>query len=458
MIDPSAYIFYLGYGVLCIVAILAQIKVQSTEMITITTPEFKSFQWNFLMGYLASILGEILSVASFYSTLLTISLNNEQITHLFVISILATTIFSLLIEIIDFGSKRTKCILSAVLFALASLTLFSSHYDILILGRILYGGGSVLLHSGFDSYLIHEHNSQGFPDDWLNNTFGRLVHSMVIVTMLSGPSSLHLLFLLTESGVLGQYVFSIFGPRGNLIFLTALFLLIVLFISNQWTADIAAKRFLLNGFFQTVGQSVRWVLPFHPSSPPTSLPPCRAIRANSQTALVIALSSCVEATILVFSFYWAPWFAGLSASAATGADPVSSSSIPRLLEEMNTPASALPETLSLVPSPDTVSPLPLVLIYSSLMTVAMVGHYLHTLALPVFGNDHIFLLLLFIALVGYLLAAVLALLSSAHSPSTTFFLALILQLCSGAYWPCIGFLRGKFILPEIRGVVISFTR
>jgi MFS transporter, MFS domain-containing protein family, molybdate-anion transporter len=189
MIDPAAYIFYLGYGVLCVIAILVQIKVQSTETITITTPEFKSFQWNFLMGYLASILGEILSVASFYSTILTISLDNEQIAHLFVISILASTLFGLLIEIIDFGSKRTKCVLSAVLFALASLTLFSSHYDILILGRILYGGGSVLLHSGFDSYLIHEHNSQGFPDDWLNNTFGRLVHSMVIVTMLSGPPS-----------------------------------------------------------------------------------------------------------------------------------------------------------------------------------------------------------------------------------------------------------------------------
>jgi MFS transporter, MFS domain-containing protein family, molybdate-anion transporter len=193
MIDPSEYIFYVGYLLLCLLAILLQIKLQSVENILITTTEFKAFQFHYLFGYLGIILGEILSVGSFYSTLVSTSsshgasLTDQQITQLFLVSILSTTIFSLLNEVMDLCSKRMKCILSGILFSLATLTLFSSHFDILIFGRILYGGGSVLLHSGFDSYLIHEHNSQGFPDDWLNNTFGRLVHSMVVVTMISGP-------------------------------------------------------------------------------------------------------------------------------------------------------------------------------------------------------------------------------------------------------------------------------
>jgi MFS transporter, MFS domain-containing protein family, molybdate-anion transporter len=205
MIDPSEYIFYVGYLLLCVLAILLQIKLQSVENILITTSEFKAFQFRYLFGYLGIILGEILSVGSFYSTLVSTSshgtpLTDRQITQLFLVSILSITIFSFLNEVMDLCSKRMKCILSGILFSLATLTLFSSHFDILIFGRILYGGGSVLLHSGFDSYLIHEHNSQGFPDDWLNNTFGRLVHSMVVITMFSGT-----LFLLYSSHDSSQF-------------------------------------------------------------------------------------------------------------------------------------------------------------------------------------------------------------------------------------------------------------
>lgn len=195
MISSSEYILYISYIILCLVAIILQIKIQSTELIIITTEEFKLFQWNYLFGYLGSLLGEILSVGSFFCTLQSLELTNQQISHLFVISILSVTCFSLLNEILDITSKRMKCIASVILFTLATMTLFSNHYDILILGRILYGAASALLHSGFDSYLIHEHNSQGFPDDWLNNTFGRLIHSMAIVTMVSGCLPLTLLLI-----------------------------------------------------------------------------------------------------------------------------------------------------------------------------------------------------------------------------------------------------------------------
>jgi hypothetical protein len=182
MIDPSEYIFYVGYLLLCVLAILLQIKLQSVENILITTSEFKAFQFRYLFGYLGIILGEILSVGSFYSTLVSTSshgtpLTDRQITQLFLVSILSITIFSFLNEVMDLCSKRMKCILSGILFSLATLTLFSSHFDILIFGRILYGGGSVLLHSGFDSYLIHEHNSGASP------TIGSTIHLAVSCTL-----------------------------------------------------------------------------------------------------------------------------------------------------------------------------------------------------------------------------------------------------------------------------------
>ena len=199
MIEKIYYIFFFSYFLICFFAILLQIKLQSIETIIITTLNFKLFQNSFLYGYILSILGELLLIGSFYITLIEMNLNYYHIIKLFLISLASTTFFGLFIEIIDIGSKRMKCILSAILFGLGTLTMFLHNYDILVIGRIFYGIGSSLLHSGFDSYLIHEHNSQGFPDEWLMQTFSRLVHSIVIATIISGNSYLSLTYFLSLS-------------------------------------------------------------------------------------------------------------------------------------------------------------------------------------------------------------------------------------------------------------------
>jgi hypothetical protein len=64
--------------------------------------------------------------------------------------------------------------------------------------------------------------------------------------------------MLPSLGVLGQYVYSMFGPHGNLIFLSLLFAAIGGYISSQWNSDISGKRCMLNTFFQSVGQAARY--------------------------------------------------------------------------------------------------------------------------------------------------------------------------------------------------------
>jgi hypothetical protein len=171
----------------------------------------------------------------------------------------------------------------------------------------------------------------------------------------------------------------------------------------------------------------------------------------------------MEATILIFSFYWAPWLSQiyLSSFPSSSASVKEAISASRYLNDMNATSSDLSHT----EDPSAASsglllpfPLPLVLIYSSLMTMAMIGHYLHTLALPSYGNDHIFQGVLWVSLGGYFLAAMTSTTTLSASLSLIFLVALTIQLCSGVYWPCVGFLRGRYILPEIRGVVISLTR
>jgi hypothetical protein len=187
MISEAEYIFFVAFGGLCVLAGLTMLKVQSTEPLTITTNEFKTFQSNFLIGYMTVMMGEVLCVASFFHIMTSLHLSFDNITQLYIVSVAATTIFGVLIEIFDFGSRRDKCVATAVLYAVATFTLFSGgNMEILLLGRCMYGAGSVLLHSAFDSYLVHDHASQGFPDDWLLNTFSKLTHGMTFVAIASG--------------------------------------------------------------------------------------------------------------------------------------------------------------------------------------------------------------------------------------------------------------------------------
>ena len=191
MISEAEYIFFVAFAGLCVLVGLTLLKVQSTEPITITTNEFKTFQTNFLIGYMTVMMGEVLCVASFFHILTSLNLSFDDITQLYIVSVSATTIFGVIIEIFDFGSRRDKCVTTAILYAIATFTLFSGgNMEILLLGRCLYGAGSVLLHSAFDSYLVHDHAAQGFPDDWLLHTFSKLAHGMTIVAIASGKCCL----------------------------------------------------------------------------------------------------------------------------------------------------------------------------------------------------------------------------------------------------------------------------
>lgn len=158
---------------------------------------------------------------------------------------------------------------------------------------------------------------------------------------------------------------------------------------------------------------------------------------------------------MIFSFYWAPWLSQIYLDNISQTTDTIASTTRSLMDSNITVSSVAIDELP-ASSPIS-SQLPLILIYSTLMTTAMIGHYLHTLVLPTYGNDYIFQVILSISLGTYFLTAFSTTLGLS-SLSTMYILALIVQLCSGAYWPSVGFLRGKYILPEIRSVVIFLTR
>lgn len=77
----------------------------------------------------------------------------------------SATATTFLTEITDIVSRKTKCLLSALLYVAGSLSLTSTNVEFLLIGGILRGAGSSLLHSAFEVYLINEHAINGFPGE-----------------------------------------------------------------------------------------------------------------------------------------------------------------------------------------------------------------------------------------------------------------------------------------------------
>lgn len=208
MIEQSQTIYYITYAMLCGAVGVAYLRFKSSEGAVITTKEFQVFQSGFLTGYSLVMLCELIAAASFYHTLVSMHLDLGQITQLYIVTVTGTTLTHIATEIVDFGARKDKCVLSALLYSISMFSLFfGGHFEFLLIGRLVYGAASSLHHTSFESYAIHEHTSLGFPEDWLGHTFTLLTHCVALMAAVSGvvgqvSATLHFL-----SSCCLQYIF-----------------------------------------------------------------------------------------------------------------------------------------------------------------------------------------------------------------------------------------------------------
>lgn len=280
MIDQSETFYYFFYMIVCVVLGLAYIRSRSTEGTVITTKEFQIFQTGFVSGYAALIFCELIASASFYHTFISIHLNLEQITRLYIVTTCSTVLAHIIMDIVDLGTRKDKCVLSAALYSISMFSIFfGGHYEMLLIGRIVYGVASALQHTSFESYGIHQHSSHGFPDDWLSHTFTLLTHCMALVAALSG--------------IVGQISASL-GSMGCVAVCCLIFTGISIFLSLAWEKDVNTPRFMLSGFLFNVNHALS------------------TVQSNKHLLFLLIVSSLCETSITIFTFYWAPWFTSMT--------------------------------------------------------------------------------------------------------------------------------------------------
>lgn len=387
MIEESQSLYYLFYALLCGGTGLTYLKIRSTEGLVITTNEFKIFQSGFLTGYSLVILCELIAAASFFHTFVHLKLTLEQITKLYLTTVVSTTVTGIVMEVVDLGTRKDKCALSAGLYSLSMFSIFfggHKHMEMLMIGRIVYGAASALHHSSFENYAINGHTSLGFPEDWLVQTFSFLTHAMA--------------FMAAISGAVGQIADSMGGEMGCAGLCSALFALATVYIVLMWEKDSNVPKFMLKGFTSNLSQTIS------------------AIRSNRQMLLLMMITSLCETSITIFTFYWAPWMSILASE-----------------EDHH---------------------LPYEIIFSSFIVASMLGNYLFQLycASPGALVESAFQAILIASSGAFFLGAL-------YGTSTMAFLvSIFVQVCMGSYFPCIGYFRGRIIMPELRNTSLTIAR
>ena len=212
-----------------------------------------------------------MSNAFFY---LVFSEHPDRAVHLYLVTIASTTGCGMLIEVIDVGSRKSKAVCSVILYAVSMLTMLShGQHDLYLIGRVVYGAAAALHHSSFEAYVVHEHGSLGFPDEWLGQTFALLTHLMALLAF--------------GLGIIGQMSAAAGGAHGVILLSFVLFVSTAVYMSLTWSRDINTPRFMMGAFLNNVSLTFT------------------SARKNRSLAYFILISALAESSFTVFSYYWA---------------------------------------------------------------------------------------------------------------------------------------------------------
>jgi len=253
-------------------------KNQDRKKVTVTI-EFSKFQRAFLLVYGLAIFGDWLQGPYVYALYKEYGYSEGDIGVLFVAGFGSSAIFGTVVgSLADKYGRKNNVLLFFAIYTLACVTKFFSAYGVLMIGRILGGVATSILFSAFEAWMVTEHKGQGFPDEWLDNTFTKMSTLNSLVAVAAG----------IVGGVLASTggLVSPFGGSG--VFLIAGGIIVYgTWKENYGNTDISAGFALRDGF--------------------------NTMTENPRLLLIGFVQCAFESSMYIFVFLWTPV---LEASAA----------------------------------------------------------------------------------------------------------------------------------------------
>jgi len=149
--------------------------------------KFLMFQMNYLLIFLLAMFSDWLQGPYVYELYVSYGFNQQQIAELFVGGFASSMIVGTFVgSLADKWGRKTMCILYSVCYVSACFTKLVPDYWTLMLGRFLSGISTSLLFSVFESWMVCEHNRQGYDGSLLGETFSYATLGNGLVAVVAG--------------------------------------------------------------------------------------------------------------------------------------------------------------------------------------------------------------------------------------------------------------------------------
>jgi len=234
--------------------------------------KFPAFQTNYLFVFMLAMFSDWLQGPYVYELYVSYGFSQVQIAELFVCGFGSSMIVGTFIGgLADKLGRKVMCIMYCVCYIIACCTKLVPEYWTLMLGRFLSGVSTSLLFSVFESWMVCEHNKNGYDSNFLNDTFSLQTFGNGLVAVIAG--------LIANSaadayGFVAPFIVAIFP-------LTIVAIVVMLtWTENYGNQQLNLLSSLSKGF--------------------------ELVRSDSRIAALGFAQSCFEGAMYTFVFMWTP--------------------------------------------------------------------------------------------------------------------------------------------------------
>eukprot|EP00730_Choanoeca_flexa_P019191 TRINITY_DN9366_c0_g1_i2.p1 TRINITY_DN9366_c0_g1~~TRINITY_DN9366_c0_g1_i2.p1 ORF type:complete len:498 (+),score=67.35 TRINITY_DN9366_c0_g1_i2:122-1615(+) len=149
--------------------------------------DFSRFQSRYLTVFFLATMADWLTGPYLFRLLQERGYLHEQISALYICGYASSMIFGpALGGLADRYGRRQMCITFCWIYSLSCMLKLFTNFYALMMARFLSGIATSLLLSTFESWMIAQHNREGFPSEWLPRTFALATFGNGVVACLAG--------------------------------------------------------------------------------------------------------------------------------------------------------------------------------------------------------------------------------------------------------------------------------
>ena len=230
---------------------------------------FRNFQMNYLAVYSLVMFSDWLKGPYVYALYHSYGYDKTEIANLYITGFMSSLICGTYCgAIADRFGRRKLCYVFCIVYALSAITKLVNDYYVLMLGRFLAGIATSLLSTTFESWMVSEHLSRGYPQHLLTNTFAW-------ATQLNG-------IMAVAAGISASTVADLYGYAAPFVLAIAPLSMVLLLLAVTWSENYGDRE----------------AAPFAPA--------IEALKSDFKLLCLGAAQSCFDTGLFLWVFLWTP--------------------------------------------------------------------------------------------------------------------------------------------------------